>query len=121
MMTMRRGERGEGQLGCIIGLLVFLAAIFVAYKMIPIKVKAAELRQEVVDEAKAAGTRRDPQIRKTILAKAEQLELPLADKDIDIRRNAGTIFVTVKYTVPVEFPGYTYQWEFEHHAENPIF
>lgn len=120
-MMMRTRQRGEGQLGCIVGLLVFLAAIFVAYKMIPVKVRAAELRGEIVDEAKAAGARRDPQIRKTILAAAERLELPVSEQDIKIRRSGGNINVNVKYTVPIEFPGYTYNWEFEHEAENPIF
>lgn len=120
-MMMRMRERGEGQLGCIVGLILFLAAIFVAYKMIPVKVKAAELRGEIVDEAKAAGMRKDPQIRKTILSTADRLGLPVSENDIKIRRSGGNINVTVTYTVPVEFPGYTYNWEFEHEAENPIF
>ena len=119
---MRRfRERGEGQLGCIFGLLVFLAAIFIAYKMIPVKVKAADLRQTVQDQAKTAGTFSDGQIRKSIMNKAAELELPVADEALVIDRMANRIVIDVKYTVPVEFPGYTYQWNFHHHADNPIF
>lgn len=120
-MIRRMRERGEGQLGCIVGLLLFLAALFVAYKMIPIKVKAAELRGEVVDEAKAAGVRNDKQIRNNILAKAQELDLPVDNQDVVIRRSGNTIRVTVTYVVPVEFPGFVYDWNFEHEAENPVF
>ena len=120
-MRRFRGQRGEGQLGCVFGLLLLLAGIFVAYKMIPIKVKAAELRQEVVDEAKSAGSHGDERIRKSILAKAQAVGLPVSEKDVKISRSGNNITVDVDYVVPVEFPGYVYQWNFHHHAENPIF
>lgn len=121
-MMRRLRERGEGQLGCIIGLLVFLSALFIAYKMIPVKVRAAELRQEVVDEAKAAGMRRGGEITANILRRAEELDLPLSKEDIVIAKSSGMIRIDVSYTVPVEFPGgYVYQWNFNHRAENPIF
>lgn len=120
-MLRNRRERGEGQLGCLVGLVVLLLAGLIAYRMIPIKVKAAELRDEVVDEAKSAGQHRDAQIIKAIVAKAEQLELPVTEEDIVIKRRSADISVEVTYTVPVEFPGYTYEWNFRHYTENPIF
>jgi hypothetical protein len=120
-MRLNRRERGEGQLGCIVGLIVLAIAIFVAYKMIPVKVKAAELRQVVVDEAKAAGTHNDERIRAEILRKAEENNLPVSEEDIEIRRAHSEIDVLVKYTVPIEFPGFTYKWNQRHHAHNPIF
>ena len=120
-MRRFRSQRGEGQLGCVVGLLLLLAAIFVAYKMVPIKVKAAGLRGEVVDEAKHAGTRNNEQITKAILRKAEMEGLPVARDNVRIHRSANTIRVEVEYVVPVEFPGFTYEWNFRHTAENPIF
>lgn len=120
-MLRNRRERGEGQLGCLVGLVLLLAGALVAYKMIPVKVKAAEMRDVVKDEAKSAGTHNDSRIRKAILAKAAELELPVTEKDVIIKRQSTAIKVDVKYTVPVEFPGYVYQWNFHHVAENPIF
>lgn len=120
-MRRNRSQRGEGQLGCVVGLVLLLVAVFVAYKMIPIKVKAAEIRQEVVDEAKQAGTHGDERIVATIVQKAQEVGLPVTPEDISIERRANQISVDVRYTVPVVFPGYTYQWNFHHHAENPIF
>ncbi|HXG59642.1 MAG TPA: hypothetical protein VNL91_11515 [Thermoanaerobaculia bacterium] len=121
MRLRRRGEAGEGQAGCIVGLLVLLVAIFVAYKMVPVKVKAAELRQTVTDEAKSAGTRTDSQIMKSILANAEKNRLPVTEDNVKITRGANTINIRVEYTVPIEFPGFTYQWKFKYEYENPIF
>lgn len=116
------GQRGEGQAGCIAGLLVLLAVGFFSYKVIPPKLKAAEMRQYIIDEGKSAGLRKgDADIRKRIMSKAEELEIPLDPKDLDIARFRGKIRITAEYTIPVEFPGYTHEWHFSHRTENPLF
>ena len=120
-MRKSRRERGESQFGCLLGLILLGIAIFVAWKMIPVKVKAAEMRQTVVDEAKSAGTHNDERIKAAIMAKAREDALPLTEEDINIVRANGEITVTVNYTVPIAFPGYTYQWHITHTATNPIF
>ena len=120
-MLRNRRERGEGQFGCLVGLVLLLVAGLIAYRMIPVKVKSAEMRDTIVDEAKSAGQHGDRVIMKAILYKAEQLELPITEKDVDIERKNSSIRVEVRYTVPVNFPGYTYNWAFHHKAENPIF
>jgi hypothetical protein len=120
-MRRNRREAGEGQGGCLVGIVILLVAVFVAYKLIPIKVKAADLRAVVVDEAKSAGTHGDDRIHKAILAEAQDQGLPVADDGITIVRAGNLIRVDVDYIVPVVFPGYTYQWHFHHHAENPVF
>ncbi len=120
-MRFRRREKGEGQAGCLVGLIVLAIGIFIAYKMIPVKVKAAELRQEVVDEAKSAGTHGDDRIKGAILAKARENNLPVTEDNIKITHRPNEINVTVDYVVPIEFPGYTYQWHIHHEAQNPIF
>jgi hypothetical protein len=120
-MSKHRSERGEGRLGCLVGLVLLLIAGLIAYRMIPIKVKTADLRDTVIDESKSAGRHGDKAIRGNIMNKAQQLELPVTPDDIVIKRTNAYIRIDVKYTVPVEFPGYTYQWDFRHHYENPIF
>jgi hypothetical protein len=120
-MQRRTRERGEGQFGCLVGLVLLLVAGLIAFKMIPIKVKAADMRETVVDEAKSAGQRNNAQILKGILHKAEECGFSVKESDVKIERTAANIRVEVRYTVPVEFPGYTYNWNFHHKAENPIF
>jgi hypothetical protein len=121
MRRRKRGEGGEGNLGCLFGVIVMLAGIFVAYKVIPVKVKVADLRQVITDEAKSAGQHNDARIREAILAKAREVELPVTDDEITIHRANANIHVTVEYTVPIDFPGKVYQWHIKSEAENPIF
>jgi hypothetical protein len=120
-MRRNRREAGEGNFGCLVGIILLLAAVFVAYKMIPLKVRAAELRQVIQDEAKSAGTHSDERIKKAILLKADENRLPVTEDNIQISRKQNDIWIDVEYTVPVKFPGFTYQWKQHHHYENPIF
>jgi len=120
-MRRNRRELGEGQIGCLIGLIFLLVGLFVAYKLIPIKVKAAEVRQVVEDESKAAGQHKDPQIVDAILRKGRDNALPIAEDNIKLERTSSSMKIDVEYDVPVVFPGYTYVWHFHHHADNPIF
>jgi hypothetical protein len=114
-------QRGEGKLGCVMGLLILIAAVFVAYKMIPVKVRSTEFRDAVQDAARSAGGNPTEGIKNSLAYKAHQLRLPVTEKDIKIDRRSDYITIEVEYTVPVEFPGYTYQWKFSPRAENPIF
>ena len=126
MSRNRRSERGEGQFGCLVGLVLLLVAGLVAYKLIPVKVKSAELRDTVVDEAKSAGRHSNAAMPKNItnniLTKAKQLELPVEEKDVKVTRTPNNyVRVEVTYTVPVQFPGFVYNWNFRHFYESPIF
>ena len=104
-MRRSRGQRGEGNFGCLVGIVLLLAGIFVAYKLIPIKVKAADLRQTVFDESKSGGNHNDDRIMKVILKKAEDLDLPVTEDNVKINRRQNDIAVDVEYVVPVDFPG----------------
>jgi hypothetical protein len=120
-MLRNHRERGEGQFGCLVGIIILLVAAVLAYKLIPIKVKAADLRDTVVDEAKSAGQHDERLIMKNILLKAKELNFPVAEKDVQINRKSTYVIIDVKYSVPVDLPGYNFNWNFHHHAENPIF
>lgn len=115
----RNRQRGESQFGCLVGLILLLAAGVLAYKLIPVKVKAADMRDTVMDEAKSGHG--EKVIIKNILRKAEELEFPITEENIKIKRSSTDISIDVEYTVPIELPGYTYDWNFHHHTENPRF
>jgi hypothetical protein len=121
MRSKNRRERGEGNAGCLLGLIILALVAFIAYKMIPVKVKAADLKQTVTDEAKMAGTHRDDVIMKQILAKARELKLPVSEDNVKISRTPTDISVEVDYSVPIDFPGKTIDWHQHITAENPVF
>ena len=118
-MLRKHRERGEGNFGCLVGIVILLAAGVLAYKLIPIKVKAADLRDTVDRESKSGHDERE--ITAAVLRKAGELDLPVVAENIKISRSSTYISVDVKYAVPVDLPGYSFNWNFHHHVENPRF
>ena len=122
-MTTWRYQRGDVPVGCLVGGAVGLIVMLVAIKVVPIMINVGELDKEISVLADRANRREyhDERIRKDILHKAESLDLPVTKKNIDIKRTSNRIKITVRYTVPIEFPGYTYLWHKEHYQDRPLF
>ena len=114
-------QAGQGKIGCAIWVLCFLVAAMVAYKMIPVKVKTAELQDFMTDQAKWAGNATAEALKKSILAKAHELGLPLDEKGVKVETGRDRVRMEAVYTVPVEFPGYTYQWRFHQMVDRNIY
>lgn len=121
-MPRRRSERGEGNLGCILWLLALGIAILIAWKAVPVKMQSAELYDYMDELAKFGAARTAPEeLEKRILGRAKELNIQVDKKDVNVTRTGDRIFMEVEYTIPVEFPGYTYQWHFRHKLDRPIF
>jgi len=112
---------GQGKIGCILWLLVLLAVIGIAAKLIPIKIRSAELYDFMEEQAMFAGRTGPEELKKRILIRAEDLDLPLLKKNLNVERRGGRIRMRATYTVPIELPGYTYYWDFEHILDRPVF
>jgi hypothetical protein len=121
-MPRRRSERGEGNLGCILWLLALGLATLIAWKAVPVKVQSTQLYDYMDELAKFSAARTPPeQLEKMIIDRAKQLDIALEKKDVKVERNGDNIFMEIEYTVPLEFPGYTYQWHFHQKLDRPIF
>lgn len=121
-MRRRTAERGEGNLGCILWLLVLGLVVMVAWKALPVKVASAELYDFMDEQAQRAGVSTTAeQVEKNILQRAVELKLPLNKDQVQVTRDGDRIRMIAEYTVPVEFPGYTYNWTFRHELDRPIF
>jgi hypothetical protein len=122
MSTDRRGERGEGRLGTLIGLTVLALTIYLGYKFIPVMVNAYAFRDYIEQETRFAALRnRDAEVIKRVLRKAEELELPVTNKSIKVNRTQSRFDITVKYTIPIETPVYVYNWMFDERFSAPLF
>lgn len=121
-MARRSAERGESNLGCVMWLVLLGIAVLISWKMIPVKVNSAEMADYMVEVAQFQSARRKPEeLKKLILTRAGELGLPLAKENVTVVRTGDRIRMTVEYTVPVDFPGYTYNWHFRHEVDRPIF
>lgn len=122
-MRRWRYQRGDVPVGCLVGGLVALIVVLVSIKAAPIMIHVGELDKEIAGLADRANRREytDQRIRRDILERAEVLDLPVTKKSIDIKRTSNRIKITVRYTVNIDFPGYTYVWNKEHFHERPLF
>jgi hypothetical protein len=120
-MRGKVSQRGEGNFGCILWVLVLGVATLIAWKMVPVKIATAELYDYIEEQAKFAANTPPEQIEKGILLKAQLLKLPLTKEDVKVERVGDNIRMEASYTVPVNFPGYTYEWHFDHKVDRPIF
>jgi hypothetical protein len=121
--TVPRAQRGDSKLGCILWLALVVAGALVAWEAVPVKVRSAELHDHMIDMAIFATRERSSEaIAKNVLAKAKELELPLTAKNLQVQRTESRIKLIADYTVVLEFPfGITYDWEFHHEVDRPIF
>ena len=122
-MTTRRSQRGDVPVGCLLGGVVLLIVVLVAIKVTPVVVNVGELDNAISTLADRANRREynDKRILADILQKAESLDLPVAKKNVKIKRTSNRIKITVIYTIPIEFPGYTFMWHKEHFEDRPLF
>lgn len=121
-MPRRTAQRGEGNVGCIFWVLVLGLAALISWKMIPMKVSSAELSDFMVEVAQFQSAQKPPEeLKKIIIARASELGIQLTKENVSVVRNGDRIRITVDYTVPVDFPGYTYNWHFHHELDRPIF
>ena len=118
-----RDERGEGRLGTLFGILVLAMFIYLGVKVVPLLVSVYEFRDSIEEQARFAALPRhdDEEVKRSILRKARELELPVGAKDVSVNRTSTRIDIKVKYTVPIETPVYTYKWQLDESLSAPLF
>jgi hypothetical protein len=109
----RRHERGTGKIGCLLGLLVLVGAVVVVMKAAPTKIAVAELKDFAVHEAESASLPHhdNQQIVDALVMKAHALDLPVGAEGIKVWRDGAYVHIEMHYTVPIDFPFYTYVWD----------
>jgi hypothetical protein len=121
MLRRQRRERGEGKIGCVLWSLVAIVVGVICWKAVPVKIASAELEDFMDDQAQVAANVKPEDIKKRILIQAKDLKLPLDEKNLMVERVGDNIRMRCSYTVPVEYPGYTYMWDFKYELNRPIF
>ncbi len=93
----------------ILGGMVFFLALFTPYYLRNLK-----LQTFVSETARGVEVRTQPDdlLKQMVLAKANQLNLPVAEDNVHITRSADAVQIDVRYSVNVSFPGYTVRLHF---------
>jgi len=122
MQIQRSSERGSASLKFVIVMLIIGASAYAGYIYIPIAYRAhtfRDLMQHYVDVASAEG--KPPAWAGEQLMKSfAEYEVPANALSTPSKRD-NRIEVRVQFVKPVEFPGYTYNYEFDHTARSTAF
>jgi hypothetical protein len=101
--------------------LAFLAAvIFTGVKTIPVYVSNYQLQDYLQTQTPFWLTEHasDEVIRKNVLAKAQDLDLPVAADDLTVEASASKVSVNIDFHVPVDLKVYTLPLHFTDTSEN---
>jgi YbbR domain-containing protein len=117
---MRQSESGKMTFKAILSLAFFAALIFASFKIIPVYVNDYELNDYIQSQTPFWQTQHASAdaVRKNVLAKAQDLSLPLAAEEVTVEVTANKVSVTLDYHVPVDLKVYTLQLHFTHSSEN---
>jgi len=120
--TKRSSERGGARLKFIIVVAIIGAVAYAGYQFIPIAYQAYQIKdlmQHDVDTAVALG-RPTSWIKEQLVKSSPEYGIP-ADAIITPTQQDNRMEVRVQYTQPIEFPGYVYNYEFDHTVKSATF
>lgn len=122
-MASWHSQRGEVQVGCIIGVIVLIAVVLVAIRTAPVYTDIGEFEKTVEAQADRANIpgNNDKKIRAAILSKAKDLGLPVEDSHLSIKRSKSTIRIKVEYNQEIDYVVYVRRWRQVHDIERPLF
>jgi hypothetical protein len=121
--SRRRGERGGSRFNLIVVLLVIALAVYSAYNYAPVTYNAytyKDFMQETVNKAAYPPTKSPDWVTQQLRAATREYNLP-EDADIRVQNEDGRIAARVTFTHPVQLPGYTYEYNFDHTARSSTF
>ncbi|MBZ5542458.1 MAG: DUF4845 domain-containing protein [Acidobacteriia bacterium] len=117
---MRRSDSGKGTVKTILTAAFLIAVVFAGIKIIPIYVNSYELEDYIKQQNPFWVTQRNSAdaIRNSILAKAQDLDLPVSADQVKVDTGGGRVVVNLDYTVPVDLKVYILNLHFTPSAEN---
>lgn len=116
----RAGERGGTRLKFLIVLVLIAVVAYAGYQFIPVAYQAnvykSEVMQPAVDKAAIMG-QSTGWVKDQLRASGKDYGVP-PDAAITVEQTNGRMQARVQFTRPISFPGYTYQYSFDHTARS---
>jgi hypothetical protein len=122
MQTQRSSERGNSSLKFLIVMTILISSAYAGYLYVPVAYRAhtfKDLMQHYVDVASAEG-KPPAWAGEQLMKNFAEYEVP-ANAVMTPNSHDHRIEVRVQFVRPIEFPGYTYNYEFDHTATSTAF
>jgi hypothetical protein len=119
---MKSSERGGARLKLIIAILVFAAIGYAAYLYVPVAIDAYYFKDAMQTKVDLAATQGfEPAWIADQLEKSKaEFHVP-PEAIITPAKSENRLEVRVQFTRPITFPGFTYNYEFDHTAKSTTF
>ena len=116
------GERGSANLKFLVVMTILAASAYAGYLYIPVAFQANTFKDLMQHYADVASTQGYPPswAGEQLMKSAPEYEIP-ANAIITPLRRDNRIEVRVQYVRVIEFPGYTYNYEFDHTVKSTAF
>ena len=98
----------------IVALVLLAIFIYIAAGLFPAFLSNLRLQRyvEALTQSGDISTRSPDLIRSQVLQRAAELGLPIQAPDVQVERTTHAARVSIRYVVPVHFPGYTVKLHF---------
>ena len=120
--TGRLSERGGARLNFLIAVILVASVGYIGYQYIPVDYDARlykDAMQNAVDKA-AVTTWAPEKLKDQLRLEGKELGVP-PEAAISVDRINGRIQARVSYKRPIAFPGYTYDYNFDHTVQSSQF
>jgi hypothetical protein len=97
-------RRGESRLGCLLGLLIAVTAIYFGIDFGEAYFKYYQFKDAMGQEARFANDKTDEQITKRLAALADTLQLPSDAAAIQVQRSQSVITISSDYDEVIKLP-----------------
>jgi len=118
----RNNEHGGARLKLVVFLIIFGVIIYAGYLYIPVAVDAyyfKDVMQNMVNQAAAQGSP-SSWVKDQLVKSEPDYHVP-PEAVITATQEERRQKVRVQFTRPISFPGYTYNYEFDHTAQSTTF
>ena len=122
MRMQRSSERGNANLKFLIVMAILVSVAYAGYLYVPVAFQAntfKDLMQHYTDVAAAQGYK-PSWVGEQLMKTAPEYEIP-ANAIITPTQRDNRMEVRVQYVRAIEFPGYTFNYEFDHTVKSTAF
>jgi len=117
-----------GTIKAIVGVLAIVAVIYAAFQIIPPELTNYSFQDDLRNIAMVGGANphtSDQELAEQVMKKAQEHGIPLTPEHVTVQRigtpGAPAVYLAADYTVPVSFPGYSFDLHFTPSSGNKGF
>lgn len=122
MVRRRRTQRGASTIGCLLTLILFAAAVYYGVNIGKVYLRYYRLQDTMRSNARLAPSLTDATIRRRVLTRIDELQLPEDARKLTIKRSGRPRSITIEteYSETVDLPLFHHTFIFHPRIVEPL-